>query len=208
MFVQEVHYEIIAKTDQIIIMKSEMDTLIEECQNNSEQWPALHWAIAKLRRPDVALQILQLHPEEVGKITPKTVECVELYDYWGLNFVPEPLTTEGASALWLAAREGYADVVHALINNGADLNFMRRFRMVDEANRRGRRGIDDPPSEYGTTALSEAIQHQHKEVIQLLLGRGASTNSIFYETQYTRRSGWAYSTSYYNMKEYLLKLEA
>src|SRR5690242_16074887 len=90
------------KMDQNIGITSEMGQLIEECQNNSEQWPALHWAIGKLHRPDVALQILQLHPEEVHKMTPTTVEIVELWmNGWVENFQPIPLTTDGASALWL-----------------------------------------------------------------------------------------------------------
>src|SRR5579872_6876874 len=48
----------------------EVAELIKQCQNNDEKWPPLHWAIAQLHRPDVALEILRLFPEQVNEQTP------------------------------------------------------------------------------------------------------------------------------------------
>lgn len=61
-----------------------------------------------------------------------------------------------AKALWKAAREGDLAAIQSLLDDGVDVN---------------------SPTQYGATALSYAVDRGHKEVVKLLLERGANPNS-------------------------------
>ncbi len=99
--------------------------LLIEYAHNPLGWPALHYAIAQ-NREDIALLALQLYPEQVTQYTP----ALKLVDYYfdtvGCNDYDYMVGHEpGTSALELAVRNQYADLVNALLKLGANADEAR-----------------------------------------------------------------------------------
>ena len=64
---------------------------------------------------------------------------------------------DGTTALMIAAEKGYSQIAFALLDKGADVNYIRK--------------------KFGATALMLAAAHGRTEIVELLLSRGADVNA-------------------------------
>lgn len=85
---------------------------------------------------------------------PLTIWC----SLWRASSIPSPLprTQTGLTALHLAAKEGFVDIVEELISRGAHI---------------------DAPTRKGNTPLHISSLAGHLEVVRLLLDAGANVNA-------------------------------
>jgi len=72
----------------------------------------------------------------------------------------EARDSENNTALMIAAKEGYIDIVSKLINAGANVNATDRF---------------------GCTALFKAADKNHVDIVKMLIAKGAAADSTFEE---------------------------
>ncbi len=77
-----------------------------------------------------------------------------------------------AQALHLAARGGQAGIVRQMLAEGADVNARRRS--IGEGQRETDGGAEGEEVESGKTALEAAAEAGHVDVVEILLGAGAS----------------------------------
>ncbi len=93
--------------------------------HNPNNWPALHYAIVQ-KRIDVAELILELYPEQATQSTP-TIPLID--SYLGNNADQDYDRVigyeAGISALELAIRGGYTELVAQLLDMGANINEIR-----------------------------------------------------------------------------------
>jgi ankyrin repeat protein len=83
----------------------------------------------------------------------------------------------GQTALMLACSGGHKDVVQFLIAKGADVNLTTTAQIITAMKMSA--GFSGTAEIYsiGSTALIFASEHGHKEVVQLLLSKGAKVNA-------------------------------
>lgn len=140
--------------------------LVYACENNTEKWPGVHWAIEKFERPDIAIECVKLFPEEISKLTPSKQLWTTTGDWaserevlWGHN--------EGYTALELAVRKGYEEVVKILLEYKADPSIARKEYVTTL-----------PWAYTQESPLAIAIRQQNKPIIQLLLEHNAPIEHI------------------------------
>jgi ankyrin repeat protein len=98
-------------------------------------------------------------------------------------------SVEGMTALWIAAQEGYADIVAQLIEKDADVNSQRATDGITAlwmTSQNGHAGVAklllengadlDIRSANGSTALMLASQNAHTEIVKLLCEWGSDVN--------------------------------
>jgi ankyrin repeat protein len=112
---------------------------------------ALMWAAAE-NHPDAVAVLVK---RSANLNAQSTLLKFPKYLFNGSTMVSTPLPRGGMTALLLAAREGAADGVRALVEAGADLN------------------VADPD---GTTPLVMAIINRHNDIAKFLIEHGANPN--------------------------------
>ncbi|MBS0625387.1 MAG: ankyrin repeat domain-containing protein [Verrucomicrobia bacterium] len=161
------------------------NNLIEECQNNPRKWPPICWAVLKLNRPDIALEILKKDPEQAHAKTPSRWETHSVWADFGHGIgYGEALTkvtykTAETSILSLAILAGSAELVDALLKLGANPNTFQKFNQYtgpyDKWDGPRFKGL----AEFTVTPLSQAIGSKNHEIVQLLLDAGASIEKTY-----------------------------
>lgn len=145
---------------------------------NTEGWPALHRAI-KEGNHQLAREIIELYPEQVNELAPAP-DAPPLKNFnaqWHAEMFKKSFS--GISPLELAIDSGSKELVDELLQHGADINRMR--------------GITIPStvcqlflSHFEWTAqvvspLYLAIKNKDKELVDLLIERGAKTGEVSYK---------------------------
>jgi len=178
--------------DQPMDMEQEsIMELVYKCENNSDGWPGLHWAINYLEHPEVVLEIIKLFPDEIFQQTTNspiwetTGDWANERDYiWGYN--------PGYSSLELAVKKEYSNVVQALLGLGVDPN----IRRMERKNRWHQVWTEETP-------LGLAIQLKNKEIIKMLLAHGASVEHVYqHTTDYRGRPAKNFSAFMYALEHF------
>lgn len=181
------------------IQTANLDDLIQDCENNPLGWPGLHWAIEKLKRPDVALAILERSPEQAYKA---------LFSDYRIDIDREPdnYYYHLDSPLSLAVLNGYEEVVSALLKAGIDPNGHRIGKISIAIG-----GFPAHPSQrrHSISLLGLALQEKHDHIAKMLLAYGASPSAVDYEIETffgNCYSAWDYAYKRYPDDRELVRL--